>query len=102
MQDRSSNPLGLAPSTWITMAVALMGIFALKQYPFQDSRPADLWVPVYSHTATEDQDVEARLWQDPLAAVETARRGSEPPASKPAEAPADLAKGKTAANAAPK
>jgi hypothetical protein len=102
MQDKSSNPLGLAPSTWITMAVALMGIFALKQYPFQDSRPADLWVPVYSHTATEDQDVEARLWQDPLAAVETARRGSEPPASKPVETPADVAKGKAAANAAPK
>jgi hypothetical protein len=51
-----------------------MGIFALKQYPFQDPRPPDLWVPEYSHTATEDQDVEARLWQDPLGAVETARK----------------------------
>jgi hypothetical protein len=76
MQDRSPNPLGLAPSTWITMAVAVIGVFALKQYPFQDTRPPDLWVPVYSHTVSEDQDVEARLWQDPLAAVETARRVS--------------------------
>jgi hypothetical protein len=59
------------------MAFAVMGIFALKQYPFQDTRPSDLWVPAYSHTASEDQDVEARLWQDPLAAVETARKVSE-------------------------
>src|ERR1700722_9317911 len=74
MQDKSSNPLGLAPSTWIAVVIAAMGIFALKQYPFQDPRPPDLWVPEYSHTATEDQDVEARLWQDPLGAVETARK----------------------------
>jgi hypothetical protein len=76
MHDKSSNPLGLAPSAWITVLIAVMGIFALNQYPFQDMRPLDLWVPAYSHTATEDQDVEARLWQDPLAAVETARRVS--------------------------
>jgi hypothetical protein len=74
MQDKSSNPLGLAPSTWITLAIAVMGIFALKQIPFQDARPTDRWVPTYSHTASEDQDVEARLWQDPFAAVETARK----------------------------
>lgn len=74
MPDKSSSPLGLAPSAWITLAVAVMGIFALKQYPFQDTRPSDRWVPTYSHTASEDQDVEARLWQDPLSAVETARR----------------------------
>jgi len=74
MQDKSSNPLGLAPSTWITIVIAVMGIFAIKQYPFQDARPTDLWFPAYSHTVTEDQDVEARLWEDPLAAVETARR----------------------------
>jgi hypothetical protein len=73
MEEKSSNPLGLAPSTWITLAIAFMGIFALKQIPFQDSRPPDHWSPVYSHAASEDQDVEARLWQDPLAAVETAR-----------------------------
>jgi hypothetical protein len=74
MPEKSSNPLGLAPSTWVALAVAVMGIFALKQYPFQDTRPTDLWVPTYSHTASEDQDVEARLWQDPLSAVETARK----------------------------
>src|ERR1700691_5189424 len=79
MHDRASNPLGLTPSTWITMAIAVMGIFALKKYPFQDTRPSDLWVPVYSHTASEAQDVEGRLWQDPLAAVETARKVSEAP-----------------------
>lgn len=74
MPEKSANPLGLAPSTWITLAIAVMGIFALKQYPFHDTRPPDLWVPTYSHTASEDQDVEARLWQDPLSAVETARK----------------------------
>ena len=74
MPEKSLNPLGLAPSTWIALAIAVMGIFAIKQYPFQDTRPTDLWVPTYSHTASEDQDVEARLWQDPLSAVETARK----------------------------
>ena len=76
MEEKSANPLGLSTSTWIALAVAFMGIFALKQIPFQDSRPPDHWNPVYSHPASEDQDVEARLWQDPLAAVETARSAS--------------------------
>lgn len=76
MEEKSSNSLGLPTSTWITLAIAFMGIFALKQNPFQDSRPPDHWNPVYSHAASEDQDVEARLWQDPLAAVETARSAS--------------------------
>jgi uncharacterized membrane protein YidH (DUF202 family) len=100
MQEKSPNPLGLAPSTWIAMAVAVMGIFALKQYPFQDTRPRDLWVPVYSHTATEDQDVEARLWQDPMAAVETARRVSEASA-KVIEASVKANKDKPTASVAP-
>ncbi len=79
MEEKSANPLGLSTSTWIALAVAFMGIFALKQIPFQDSRPPDHWNPVYSHPASEDQDVEARLWQDPLAAVETARSASPAP-----------------------
>jgi hypothetical protein len=82
MEDKSSNPLGLAPSTWIALAIAFMGVFALKQIPFQDSRPPDHWNPVYSHAASEDQDVEARLWQDPLAAVETAGSAYSTPATK--------------------
>lgn len=87
MEEKSSNPLGLPTSTWITLAIAFMGIFALKQNPFQDSRPPDHWNPVYSHAASEDQDVEARLWQDPLAAVETARNAAA--ASDAKKSPAD-------------
>jgi hypothetical protein len=85
MADNSSNPLGLAPSTWITLTIAVMGVFALKQIPFQDTRPSDLWVPTYSHTVSEDQDVEARLWQDPLSAVETARKVEDAVTQRPSD-----------------
>jgi hypothetical protein len=49
--EKSSTPLGLAPSTWVALAIAVMGIFAIKQYPFQDTRPTDLWVPTHRRLA---------------------------------------------------
>jgi hypothetical protein len=77
MAEDSSNPLGLPPSVWIAVIVSVAGVFALNQHPFQDVRPADATAPVYRHTPSEDQDVEARLWEDPLGAAATAKAGDD-------------------------
>src|SRR5580704_12793223 len=77
MAEDSSNPLGLPPSVWIAVIVGVAGVFALNQHPFQDVRPADATAPVYRHTPSEDQDVEARLWEDPLGAAATAKAGDD-------------------------
>src|SRR5882757_4896873 len=77
MADDSSNPLGLPPSVWIAVIVGVAGVFALNQHPFQDVRPADATAPVYRHAPSEDQDVEARLWEDPLGAAAIAKAGDD-------------------------
>lgn len=74
MADQSSSPLGLPPSVWIVLVVGLAGAFAASQRPFQDVRPLDSAAPAYRHATAEDQDVEARQWQDPFSAVAIARR----------------------------
>jgi hypothetical protein len=77
MAEDSSNPLGLPPSVWIAVIVGVAGVFALNQHPFQDVRPADPTAPIYRHTPSEDQDVEARLWEDPLGAAAAAKAGDD-------------------------
>jgi hypothetical protein len=73
MADDSSNSFVLPPSVWIALALSVAGAFVIHQHPFQDARPADAAAPLYRHLPSDDQDVEARLWQDPLAAVAAAR-----------------------------
>ena len=73
MADGSNNSFALPPAVWIALAVSVVGAFAIHQHPFQDARPADTPAPLYRHLPSDDQDVEARLWQDPLAAVSAAR-----------------------------
>jgi hypothetical protein len=85
MANQSSSPLGLPPTVWIVMVVGLAGAFVAHQRPFQDARPPDSTVPAYRHTPSEDQDVEARQWEDPLSAVAISR---ESDVSKPGAAPA--------------
>jgi len=75
MADQSSSPLGLPPTVWIALVVGLAGVFAAKHQPFQEVRPVDSNVAAYRHTPSEDQDIEAREWQDPFSAVAIARRG---------------------------
>src|SRR5260221_13887601 len=77
MADDSSNPLGLPPSVWIAVIVGAASVFALNQHPFQDVRPADATAPVYRHSPSEDQDVEARLWEDPLGPAAAAKAGDD-------------------------
>jgi hypothetical protein len=77
LAENSSNPLGLPPSMWMALLVGVVGVFALTQRPFQDVRPTDSLTPVYRHTPSEDQDVEARLWEDPLGAVATSKAADD-------------------------
>jgi hypothetical protein len=74
MSDQSSTPLGLPPTVWVVIVVGLAGAFAATQHPFQDVRPPDAAAPAYRRAASQDQDVEARQWQDPFSAVALARR----------------------------
>ncbi len=74
MADQSSSPLGLPPTFWVVLVVGLVGAFAANHGQFQDARPPDPNVPAYRHTPPDDQDVEAREWEDPFTAVAIARR----------------------------
>jgi hypothetical protein len=73
MANDSNDPVVLPPTVWIALIAALAGAFALHQQVFQDARPSDSSPPMYRHMPSDDQDVEARLWEDPLAAVAIAR-----------------------------
>src|SRR5262245_42061533 len=73
MSDENAGNL-LANPLPIVMVVLLAAGVLIKQVPLQSARPSDpervKFVP-----ATQ-QDVEARLWQDPFAAVEKQEEGS--------------------------
>jgi hypothetical protein len=96
MADQSSGPLGLPPTVWIVMAVGLAGAFVAHQRPFQDVRPPATTAPAYRHTPSEEQDVEARQWEDPLSAVaisresDTGKSGAAPTAAADATPPHDI------------
>jgi hypothetical protein len=74
MADQSSNAFGLPPTVWVVIIVGLAGALAATQYPFQDVRPSDSSAPAYRHAPSQDQDIEARQWEDPFSAVAVARR----------------------------
>jgi len=77
MANDSNDPVVLPPTIWIALIAALAGAFALHQQAFQDARPSTTSPPLYRHIPSDDQDVEARLWEDPLAAVAIARGNHE-------------------------
>src|SRR5579859_2298074 len=76
MADQSPGPLGLPPTVWVVVIVGLAGALAATQHPFQDVRPGGAATPAYRHAPSEDQDIEARQWEDPFSAVAIARRGA--------------------------
>jgi hypothetical protein len=88
MADDSKSPVVLPPTVWIALIAALAGAFALHQQAFHDTRPSDSSTPLYRHVPSDDQDVEARLWEDPLAAVAIARRGDNHDGTATAQIPA--------------
>src|SRR5260370_22052021 len=89
MADQSSGPLGLPPTVWVVIIVGLAGALAATQHPFQDVRPGDAAIPAYRHAPSEDQDIEARQWEDPFSAVAIARRATQSTKSGSASSPFD-------------
>ncbi len=66
--EDKKDSTGLSSSTgfaWIAMIAA--GAFFIHQVPLQGSRPASTEQKPYAYPAA--QDIDARLWQDPLTAV---------------------------------
>jgi hypothetical protein len=68
-QDASNKPGGNSPSPngllWLALLVA--GAFLVRQLPLNDSRPSTPEPKAYPYFAA--QDIDARLWQDPIGAV---------------------------------
>ena len=59
----------------IVMVVLLAGGLLVKNVPLESARPTD--PERVKFVATSQQDVDARLWQDPFAAVEKHKKSSE-------------------------
>jgi len=75
----ASGLLGLPVSVWIALILGVAGIFALSNKPFQDTRPANITIPLHHHSIDDGQTIEARLWEDPLSAVALARSDDKHP-----------------------
>lgn len=69
----------------VTLAVALAGVLLVKE-PLRSSRPIGTGLDI--NQTTGEESVRARLWEDPMAAVQRGLRGTRPPAagsSKPSQ-----------------
>jgi hypothetical protein len=60
----------------VTLAVALAGVLLVKE-PLRSSRPVGAGLDV--NQTTGEESVRARLWEDPVAAVQRGLRGTRPP-----------------------
>src|SRR4029077_5758520 len=60
----------------VTLAVALAGVLLVKE-PLRSSRPVGTGLDV--NQTTGEESVRARLWEDPVAAVEGGLGGTRPP-----------------------
>ena len=76
---KGSGESKLALAGVVTLAVALAGVLLVKE-PLRSSRPVGTGLEVKQTTG--EQSVRARLWEDPLAAVQRGMRDARP-SSKP-------------------
>ena len=76
-RESQGSFLGLPPSTLIALVMSAAGFFAFNKLSFEDTRPPDPPAAAYWHASTQLQDVEARLWEDPMSAI-AAVRSSDP------------------------
>jgi len=78
MNDSTSSNavLGLPATVWIALILGVAGVFALSQRPFQDTRPPSTAATQHPHESDDGQNIEARLWEDPLNAIALARRNA--------------------------
>lgn len=79
---KKSNDSKIAVAGALTLVLAFAGILLVKE-PLRSSRPFGTGLDM--KVTTEDQTVRARLWEDPVAAVQRGLREakSKPPASTP-------------------
>ena len=63
----------------VTLAVALAGVLLVKE-PLRSSRPVGTGFDV--NQTTGEESVHARLWEDPVAAVQRGMRDARPPADR--------------------
>jgi len=77
MANDSKDTVSIPPTVWVALLATLLGGFAARQLPFQDVRPPAATAPIYTHIPPDGQDVEARLWEDPLSAVAIASAAHE-------------------------
>jgi hypothetical protein len=66
----------------VTLAVALAGVLLVKE-PLRSSRPIGTGLDI--DQTTGEESVRARLWEDPMAAVQRGLRGTRPPAAVPSK-----------------
>jgi hypothetical protein len=78
-EQQSTGLYGLPVGVWIALLVGVAGIFALTQKPFQDTRPPSAVLPLDHRPPDDGQNIEARLWQDPLTAVALALKSQDAP-----------------------
>jgi hypothetical protein len=74
---KGSGESKLALAGVVTLAVALAGVLLVKD-PLRSSRPVGTGLDV--NQTTGEESVRARLWEDPVAAVQRGMRGARPPA----------------------
>src|SRR5262245_51307762 len=79
---KKSNDSKIAVAGALTLVLAFAGILLVKE-PLRSSRPFGTGLDM--RVTTEDQTVRARLWEDPVAAVQRGLREAKtkPPASTP-------------------
>jgi hypothetical protein len=71
-KERSSSGSGLTANGFIWLAAVAAGVILVRQVPWEDSRPLGVEPKPYRYEA--EQDIDARLWQDPLGAVARGRQ----------------------------
>jgi hypothetical protein len=69
------TPTPSVPPTaiWVALIIGAAGLFTLNRAWFQDVRPTEPPAPLYWRSPGDIQDIEARLWDDPLSVVARAR-----------------------------
>ena len=78
MANDKKTSTGALPTTGIVWAVLFVaGVFLAREVPWQVSRPGGAESKVYAYAGK--QDIDARLWQDPLGAVARGRADAKKP-----------------------
>jgi len=82
MEKEKSSPAAQLPGNgFLWLAIVAAGVVVVHQVPWQDSRPLGPEPKAYRYEA--EQDIDARLWQDPFSAVARGRQEFRKSAARP-------------------